>query len=98
MPLAFSYVRFSSDRQQHGSSVVRQLDAAQQYALAHGLTLDTSSYTDLGVSAFKSKNRVEGALGAFIQAVDDKKIPTGSYLLIESFDRLSRDTVDVALD
>jgi DNA invertase Pin-like site-specific DNA recombinase len=98
MTLAFSYVRFSADRQQHGASVARQVDAAAQYALAHGLTLDTNTYRDLGISAFKSKNRVEGALGAFIQAVDDKKIPRGSFLLIESFDRLSRDTVDVALE
>jgi DNA invertase Pin-like site-specific DNA recombinase len=97
MPLAFSYQRFSSLKQRHGASTERQLEAARRYAERHSLTLDTSTYRDLGVSAFRSKN-VEGALGAFIQAVDAKKIPPGSYLLIESFDRLSRDTVDVALE
>lgn len=98
MALAFSYVRFSSDRQQHGSSVARQLDAAQKYALAHDLTLDTSTYRDLGVSAFKSKNSESGALGAFIQAVDAGKVSKGSYLLVESLDRLSRDDVDIAME
>lgn len=94
----YSYARFSSEKQSHGSSLERQLDAATKYAHTYGLVLDPSRYTDLGVSAFRSKNRVEGALGAFIEAVDAKRIPKGSYLLIENMDRLSRDTVDVALE
>jgi DNA invertase Pin-like site-specific DNA recombinase len=98
MTIAFSYIRFSSEGQRHGSSVARQLDAANAYAATHNLTLDTSTYRDLGISAFRSKNRVEGALGAFIEAVDEGKVPAGSFLLIESFDRLSRDSVDLALE
>lgn len=98
MATAFSYVRFSSERQSLGHSLKRQLERAQEYATTHGLTLDTSSYRDLGVSAYKSKNAAEGALGLFLQAVEDRKIPKGSTLIIESLDRLSRDTVDVALE
>jgi DNA invertase Pin-like site-specific DNA recombinase len=97
MPTAYSYARFSSEKQKHGASLDRQLEAATAYAHKHFLVLDPSSYRDLGVSAFRSKN-VDGALGAFIEAVDAKRIPKGSYLLIESFDRLSRDSVDVALE
>jgi DNA invertase Pin-like site-specific DNA recombinase len=97
-PRCYSYARFSSEKQSEGSSLERQLDAATKYAHTHGLVLDPSRYTDLGVSAFRSKNRVEGALGAFIEAVDAGRIPKGSYLLIENMDRLSRDTVDVALE
>jgi DNA invertase Pin-like site-specific DNA recombinase len=97
MPTAYSYARFSSEKQKHGASLDRQLEAATRYAHTHSLVLDPSSYRDLGVSAFRSKN-VDGALGAFIEAVDAKRIPKGSYLLIESFDRLSRDSVDVALE
>lgn len=96
MPTAYSYARFSSEKQRHGASLDRQLEAAAKYAHAHSLVLDPSTYRDLGVSAFRSKN-VDGALGAFIEAVDAKKIPKGSYLLVESLDRLSRDSVDVAL-
>jgi DNA invertase Pin-like site-specific DNA recombinase len=94
---AYSYVRFSSARQQRGMSHDRQLDSATRYAHRNRLVLDTSSYKDLGVSAFKSKN-VEGALGAFIEAVESKVVAKGSYLLIENLDRLSRDTVDVAME
>jgi len=94
---AYSYVRFSSARQQRGMSHDRQLESATRYAHKHSLVLDTSTYKDLGVSAFKSKN-VEGALGAFIEAVESKVVARGSYLLIENLDRLSRDTVDVAME
>lgn len=96
MTVAYSYARFSSEKQKHGSSLERQLEAASKYAHTHGLVLDPSTYKDLGVSAFRSKN-VDGALGAFIEAVDAGKVAKGSYLLIENLDRLSRDTVDVAM-
>jgi DNA invertase Pin-like site-specific DNA recombinase len=95
-PKCYSYVRFSSEKQRHGASLDRQIEAATKYAHNHSLVLDTSTYKDLGVSAFRSKN-AESALGAFIEAVDSKKIPKGSYLLIESLDRLSRDKVPTAL-
>jgi len=95
---AYSYIRFSSDKQGQGTSLERQEGEAARYASEHGLTLDNSSYRDLGVSAFKSKNKDEGALGAFIQAVEDGRIRSGSYLLVENFDRLSRDHIDMALE
>lgn len=95
-PRCYSYVRFSSEKQRHGASLDRQIEAATKYAHNHSLVLDTSTYKDLGVSAFRSKN-AESALGAFIEAVDSKRIPKGSYLLIESLDRLSRDKVPTAL-
>lgn len=55
------------------------------------------SYQDLGVSAFKSKHSVEGMLGTFLSAVETGRIPSGSFLLVESFDRISRDEVCIAL-
>lgn len=98
MKHAYSYVRFSTDKQEQGHSLERQTTAAEKYASKHGLLLDTSTYRDLGVSAFKSKNKDEGALGAFLTAVREGTIRQGSYLLVENFDRLSRDTVPVALE
>lgn len=89
-PLAYSYVRFSSEKQSQGHSLERQLKLAKDYARANDLILDDHSYRDLGVSAFKGKNAAEGKLGAFIQAVDNNTIKPGSYLLVESLDRLSR--------
>lgn len=98
MPEAFSYVRFSSDRQELGDSLRRQVALAEAYAKQHGLTLSTKSYRDLGISAFKGRNAAEGALGTFLQAVDAGLIRKGSYLLVESMDRLSRQQVDEALE
>lgn len=98
MTLAYSYVRFSSAKQELGDSLRRQLKLAEDYAKVEHLTLDTHSYRDLGVSAFKGKNSLEGKLGTFIKAVEDKKIAKGSYLLVESFDRISRDDADEAME
>jgi DNA invertase Pin-like site-specific DNA recombinase len=98
MTLAYSYVRFSSKKQEQGDSVRRQVQAARAYAVQHNLTLDERSYDDLNTSAFKGKNLEDGALGAFLKAVDEKIIPQGSYLLVESLDRVSRENVMDALD
>lgn len=63
------------------------------YAETHGLILDESTtIRDLGVSAFRGANRTVGGFAVFLQAVKDGKIKPGSYLLVESFDRLSRET------
>lgn len=96
---AYSYIRFSTSAQQHGHSLVRQDDAAIQYAAAHGLELDDSlNMRDLGVSAFRGKNVSDGALGAFIKAIEDGRVAPGSLLLVEDIDRLSRLPVFEALD
>ena len=90
-PKAYSYIRFSSAAQSSGDSLRRQTIDAQAYAAEHKLTLDTTlSIRDLGVSAFKGKNFVEGALGQFIIAVDEGIVEKGSFLLVEHLDRLSR--------
>lgn len=96
---AYSYLRFSTPDQLKGDSLRRQTEAARRYADAHGLDLDESlTFRDLGVSAFRGKNAVEGALAAFIEAVDTGRVKPGSYLLIESLDRLSRDRIMPALN
>lgn len=90
--LAYSYIRLSSDRQAFGDSVRRQRERAEAFAAEHGLVLDTS-LRDIGVSAWKGKNRLRGALSGFLKAVDEGRIAKGSYLLVESLDRLSRENV-----
>jgi DNA invertase Pin-like site-specific DNA recombinase len=96
MPKAYSYVRWSTPEQAHGGTLERQLKLSREYAAKHNLDLD-ESYIDPGVSAYRGKNRFEGALANFISAVKTGKIPKGSYLLVESLDRLSRDKVLKAL-
>ncbi|MDA0662164.1 MAG: recombinase family protein [Proteobacteria bacterium] len=96
MTKAYSYVRFSTPTQAKGDSLRRQTETAIQYALANDLELDDLTFHDLGVSAFRGSNR-DAALGAFLRAVEDGTVATGSVLLVESLDRLSRDRVMVAL-
>ena len=98
MAQAYSYVRFSSDQQAQGDSVRRQMKLATDYAVQHGLTLDTHSYQEIeGISAFKGRNAIEGKLGVFLAAVDLGKIPKGSYLLVEALDRITRADINTAL-
>src|SRR4051794_17399302 len=93
---AYSYIRFSTPEQLKGDSLRRQLQLSRDYALQHGLELD-EELKDIGVSAFKGKNRTDGALGRFINLVREGKIEPGSVLLVESLDRLSRDQILAAL-
>ncbi|TIO06909.1 MAG: recombinase family protein [Mesorhizobium sp.] len=90
-PKAYSYVRFSTPEQAKGDSLRRQTQAAERYAALHGLDLDDElTFRDLGVGAFKGANVEIGRLGAFLAAVEHDDIKSGSYLLVESLDRLSR--------
>ena len=96
MALAFSYLRMSRPEQIKGDSLRRQLDASREYAIKHGLTLN-ETMQDIGVSAFRGKNRTEGTLAAFLDLIRDDEIPSGSVLLVENLDRLSREQVTTAL-
>lgn len=90
-PKAYSYVRFSTPEQEKGDSLRRQTAAAEAYAQRHGLDLDDRlTFRDLGVSAFLGANEEAGRLGEFLAAVEHGDIKPGSYLLVESLDRLSR--------
>ena len=92
MTLAYSYIRFSRPEQMRGDSLRRQLENARKWAEKRGLVLD-DSLRDLGISAFRGKNRIEGALAGFLKLVEDGKVPRGSYLIVESLDRISRESV-----
>jgi DNA invertase Pin-like site-specific DNA recombinase len=90
-PKAYSYLRFSTPEQERGDSFRRQTQLAADYAARHGLDLDTElSFQDLGVSAYRGANAETGRLGDFLEAVRLGAIARGSYLLVESLDRLSR--------
>lgn len=87
----YSYLRFSDPRQATGSSVDRQLQYAQRWAAEKGLVLDESlSLRDEGLSAYHQRHVKQGALGVFLQAVEDGRIADGSVLVVEGLDRLSR--------
>ncbi|MFN7121738.1 MAG: recombinase family protein [Hydrogenophaga sp.] len=96
---AYSYLRFSTPEQMRGDSFRRQAALAEAYAHQHGLELDTAlTFHDAGVSAFRGRNvGPEGQLGAFLDAIRSGVVPQGSYLLVESLDRISRQTARKAL-
>lgn len=90
-PKAYSYVRFSTPEQLKGDSLRRQTEAATRYAALHGLDLDEAlTFQDLGKSAYHGANEETGRLGEFLSGVEYGDIKPGSYLLVESLDRLSR--------
>jgi len=90
-PKAYSYVRMSTDKQLHGDSLRRQTEASRLYAEKHGLELVTDfDLHDIGVSAYSGANLHGGKFGRFMEAVKAGKIDKGSYLLIDAFDRMSR--------
>lgn len=92
--LAYSYLRISTDLQQKGHGRKRQLEASRAYAEANGLEFaEGGELEDIGISAFKGANVREGALGGFLEAVRSGRVHPGSYLIVESLDRLSREQV-----
>src|SRR5271166_6537898 len=89
---AISYCRFSTAIQASGDSLRRQLALSDDYAKKHNLQINRT-LTDKGVSGFRGANLQQGALGAFIKAVEMRKVKPGSVLLIEALDRLSRNEI-----
>lgn len=93
-PKAYSYLRMSTDLQLKGDSRRRQLEASQAYAEQHGLDLASNAQLeDIGISAYKGANAKDGALGGFLAAVKSGAVVKGSYLIVESLDRLSREEI-----
>lgn len=98
---AYSYIRFSTAEQRKGDSLRRQTVAAAVWCKKNNVTLDEGlTFRDLGKSAYLGdhrKNPDRHALAAFLKLVEDGKIPRGSYLIIESLDRLTREHVRAGL-
>jgi DNA invertase Pin-like site-specific DNA recombinase len=100
-PTAYSYLRFSSPEQAKGDSIRRQEELRDAWLARTGAVLDTSlSLRDEGVSGFTGRHRENEdrhALAAFMELVRRGRIQRGSYLVVESLDRLSREHIRPAL-
>lgn len=87
----YSYLRFSSLKQAKGHSSERQREYAARWAKERGLHLDEAlSLKDEGLSAYHQRHVKKGALGTFLAAIEQGKVPAGSVLVVEGLDRLSR--------
>ncbi|MGD9472796.1 MAG: recombinase family protein [Novosphingobium sp.] len=89
VPKAYSYIRMSTPEQRQGHSTERQYEATKAYADTHGLDLE-DIILDEGVSAFHGQNADIGKLSEFLRAVGDGRVERGSYLIVESLDRITR--------
>ena len=96
MRYAISYTRFSTKKQEKGSSEWRQAEDFQKFCLAHNLTPYSETFIDKGKSGYKGHHR-EGDFGRFLALLEAGKIPQGSVLVVENLDRFSREVPDVAV-
>lgn len=93
----YIYIRFSTPKQEKGSSEARQKELCEEYAERRGWTV-AEHIKDLGKSAWSGAHLESGNLGKFAARVRAGDIPPGSILLVEKLDRLSREGPDIAHD
>jgi DNA invertase Pin-like site-specific DNA recombinase len=98
---AYSYIRFSHPDQSKGDSLRRQSELRDTWLTRNKVSLNTSlTLEDKGVSGFTGDHRNNPdrhALAAFVALVKKGRIAKGSYLIVESLDRLSREDIIPAL-
>ncbi|EMI55206.1 recombinase family protein [Rhodopirellula sallentina] len=98
MAIVYSYIRFSSKKQEQGDSLRRQRELGDKWIEKNNHTKGNLTLEDTGVSAFRGKNRHEGALKRFLDEVQSGSVKKGSILLVENLDRLSREGIHPALN
>ena len=91
---AYAYSRVSSKKQLAGSGIERQAGRPENICEQFGWTLSDLTFTDYGVSAFKGTNRLRGDLATFIQLAQDGKLLPHPVLILEAWDRFSRQDID----
>ncbi|RWQ14825.1 recombinase family protein [Mesorhizobium sp.] len=97
MPKAYSYIRFSTPEQARGDSLRRQVEQAEKWAVDQKMQID-ESLREFGVSAHRGAHVEHGSvLGKFLDHVQSGRVEKGSFLIVESMDRLSREAVMQAL-
>lgn len=94
-PRVYSYLRFSDPKQAAGGGVDRQLEYAARWTAGREMALDASlSLRDEGLSTYPPRHVRRGALGMFLRAVEEGRMPTGwrhAYVIIGRGIGLSED-------
>ncbi|MNO79332.1 hypothetical protein D3C76_704980 [compost metagenome] len=92
MPAAISYIRFSSERQKHGTSTERQEEMVTNWLLAHPeYTRSNLKYKDVAKSGYKGEHIKDGGgFAKLLQAVEVGDIKAGDVVLCEAMDRAGR--------
>jgi hypothetical protein len=91
-PTLHLYARISDPAQRKGSGLERQVKAnVEEFAGLYGFTASKRVLVDDGVSAFRGLNATpEHQLGRFLAEARRGLIQRGDCLLLENYDRLSR--------
>jgi len=103
MPVAYSYVRFSSFRQKLGMSVQRQVENFNRACTQHGLTPAEEVFHDLSRSGWKKREQKtvqdkldpvksvqQRELKRFTELVTQGTIPAKSWIVFDEISRLGR--------
>lgn len=91
------YARYSGSGQHDGNSVERQVEMAEAFAKANGLTITEPPLIDRAKSAFHAVH-VRGQMGKLLARVASGDLGQGDIILTENIDRLSREKVMKAWD
>jgi len=88
---AYSYIRFSTGKQQKGSSLERQQALLDRWAEANPtFTLNRElSFKDLGISG-RSGRHLKSGFGKLLEAIEKGAIGAGDFVLVEAIDRAGR--------
>lgn len=89
MTQAIRYHRFSTRRQDRGSSIERQDDATRALCVSEGWNI-VETIEDRGQSAWKGDHLSVGNLGKLRRRIDAGQIDGGTRIVVENLDRLSR--------
>lgn len=93
-PVAHPYARISQPDQKHGGGLLRQTtcaDALKEFCRLFGFALSKRVLVDDGVSAFRGLNATpEHQLGKFLEEARRGTVRPGDCLILENYDRLSR--------
>jgi len=98
-PKIYNYARVSSTKQLKGVGLETQQQRSVLDALSknYDLPVHDENFVDEGLSAFHGKHR-EGALGTVLARIESGDIASESILVVFSLDRLSRETVNIAME
>ncbi|MFM9486307.1 recombinase family protein [Pseudomonas monachiensis] len=92
MPMAISYIRFSTGKQAKGNSQERQKEAVNRWLKANPeYTPSDLSFADLGKSGYHGEHiKLGGGWSKLLIAVEAGHIQSGDVVLVEAMDRTGR--------
>ena len=98
MKAIYFYSRVSTTSQVSGSGLTRQRsdELGARLSVEHNLPIHTKPLVDGGKSAYHGRHIEKGVFGQFIAAIEAGEVESGSILIVESLDRISRQKPNLA--